>query len=145
MLALLFSGHKEQAAPAVTSGSQPIASAPTATAAPAAQAASYYCQQPNIPATFARRMPMGNGTPVVTSNGHYNMNAIHVGVPSGFDGVKLLPGSDPAAMTYMAAQQAQQQSLTMDNGPINVDKSGLPPPGTMTHQTNRIGVPPQTN
>ncbi len=80
------------------------------------------------------------GVSVVGGNGQYYLNAIRVAVPGQYDEIEHLPGTDPRAIRYLQDQEAAHGQLTVDNGPLNVDTSSLPPPGTFSNQPKRVRV-----
>jgi hypothetical protein len=120
------------------------AQAVTAAPAPAQSSYQYGGMSASSSATYATRMPTGNWTNVVGSNGKFNLNAIRVAVP-GPNGIQYLPGTDPAAMNYLAEEQAIHDNLTLDNGPSDIDTSELPPPNSFASQGKRVGVKPPQN
>jgi hypothetical protein len=80
------------------------------------------------------------GVGVVLGNGQYRLNAINVAMPGAYGRVDHIPGNDPAAIQYLAEEEAEHRQVIVDNGPLNVDTSSLPPPGTFSNQVKRVGV-----
>jgi hypothetical protein len=87
------------------------------------------------------RVPGGNGT-AVASHGQYCLNAVRVAVPDQFNNIRYLPGSDPAAIAYLARKHAEQQSLTVDNGPANANTNALPPQNLFSNSSKQVGIKP---
>jgi hypothetical protein len=109
-----------------------------AATAPAPEPSSENGERPadSAPA-YVPRMP---GVSVVLSNGKYSLNAVHVAIPGSFNEVEHLSGTDPKAVQYLEDREAAHAQLALDNGPLNVDTSSLPPPGTFSNQVKRVGV-----
>lgn len=110
---------------------------------PPADSSSQSATPADIAATFAARMPTGGGESVVASNGQYRLNAIRVAVPNGYKSLRYLSGTDPAAIQYLADTRAAEQKLSVDNGPLNVDTSGMAPANS--GKSKRVAVPSTNN
>jgi hypothetical protein len=96
-------------------------------------------KRPDSGSSYAAPARMA-GVSVVASNGQYSLNAIHVAVPGAYNEVEHLSGTDPKAIQYLQERDAAHAQLAVDNGPLDVDTSLLPPPGTFSNQVKRVGV-----
>lgn len=56
----------------------------------------------------------------------YAESSISVAVPDAFNHIRYLPGNDPEAISYLEQTRALEDSLTLDNGPADIDPATLP-------------------
>jgi hypothetical protein len=89
---------------------------------------------------FAVQIPVGGGMNVISSNGQYNLNAIHVAVRDQFNHIRMLPGTDPEAIKYLAETDAEHKSMMVDNGPMNSSTDSLPPANAASNMRKHLAL-----
>lgn len=135
--AFVYYARKEAAS--LQQVSVPVSTAPhTDGPAAAPHPAVAFVSEPQQPGW---RLPGGNGT-AVANHGQFCLNAVKVAVPDQFNNIRYLPGNDPEAIAYLARKRAEQQSLTVDNGPANANTNALPPQNLFSNFSKQVGVKP---
>ncbi len=126
----------------------PVASAPPAPA-PVQKGASSSSWAPGAEprVTFAYTMPRAHGTQVFNNSGTPNPDMIMVAIPDGPSKVRFVRGNDPAAVRYIAETKAEQERLTFDSGPADVDKGEIadygPLKGRATRRVRNLSADPK--
>lgn len=126
----------------------PVTSAPPAEE-PARKAATPFSWAPGAEprVTFAHTMPRTQGTQIFNNTGTPNPDMIMVAIPDGPTKVRFVRGSDPAAVRYIAETKAEQERLTFDSGPANVDTGEIanygPLKGRATRRVRNLSADPK--
>ena len=91
--------------------------------------------EPERPATadsrvhFAQSMPASSGTPIINTTGKINLDAVQVAVVDAAGKIRMLPGTDPRAVKYLAAVEAGQVTTAAEASPSEVEGKSIPARG----------------
>lgn len=87
--------------------------------------------------TFAQIMPRAQGAQVFNNTGRPNLAMVMVAIPDGPTSVRFVRGNDPATIRYLHETELQQKRTLYDEGPQEIDTSGIANLGPLRARSTR--------